>query len=158
MFHLQNCTPNYTSILPDDINCRTVIWSSRLSRFGGGITYTQLRQEWLGKAQGRFQLESQPHLPTSPQEQRKNNKIDHFGPIFQFRPGDDHAPPKKKNLVPPLPTLKSSAHCIQIIPRGKVWGPWRPLDQFNFNQLAQVLYHLTQLILSCAVNHGTRFN
>ena len=42
-------------------------------------------------------------------------------------------------------SLQLTAH--KRIPRVKYWGPWGLLDQLNFNQLAQVLYYLTNSIV-----------
>ena len=53
------------------ISTAGVIWSSMSSSFAGGITYTQWRQEGVGKPHGCFQLKALPHLPTSTQAQRK---------------------------------------------------------------------------------------
>ena len=40
----------------------------------------------------------------------------------------------------------------------KFWDLGEPLYQFNFNQLAQILFHLTVLILACAVMHDIWFD
>ena len=104
-----------------------------------------------------FQLEALPHLPTLPQAQRKKEKnwLFWIDPFFNFALVITTSPHKKKWFHHSYTKVFGSLHKIK---GGKVLGPWRPLDQFNFNKLAPVLNHLTQLILSCAVNHDTWFN
>ena len=94
------------------ISAAGVIWSSRSSRFAGGITYTQWRQEGLWNAHGSFQLEALLHFSTCTlRTNGKENKIYHFRSIFQFRSCDDHAPREKKTWFHHLihPSLRVTA-------------------------------------------------
>ena len=56
------------------ISAAGVIWSSRSSRFAGGITYTQWWQEGLWNAHGRFQLEALLHFQPHPKNKGKREQ------------------------------------------------------------------------------------
>ena len=111
----------------------------------------EIRTLSSGKKGGleHFHLEALSHTYPPPSDQKK--KMTKFS---QFALAISTPSPQKKNLVPPTRTLEPLGRPIKRISRGKVQGPWGPLYQFNFNQLAQVLYmHLTLLILSCVIKY-----
>ena len=123
--HLQNCTPNHLSILPDDINYRShlvlkvikICWRNYVHPRGWGRHRDLF--SW------RLYPTYQPHLQNK--EKRTNLTIfDSF--FFQFRPYDGHptlsCPPPQKNLAPSLHTLKSSGHRIKIIGLGTLETTW----------------------------------